>query len=242
VKGKTAIVTGAARGIGRYIAKSFAAEGARVAVVDIDMERLHRVEGELKERGVEALALNADVRNEDEVRSMAGRAAERFGGIDVLVNNAGVVPHFAWGLPRWPRVRDMDKGFWERVVGTNLGGTFLCSKHVLPYMEAARQGHIVNLHGGGDVRPPGALAYVLTKEALRTFTRYVAEEEREFSICVVIMSPGGAIAHEEAPEEARRRMPGPESIGNRFVLAAQAPLELSGHLLTLKEGRLEIVP
>ncbi len=132
----------------------------------------------------------------------------------------------------------MDRAFWDRVIETNLGGAFLCTKHVLPYLEARRTGHIINLHGGGN--RPGACAYVVTKDALVAFTRMVAEEVRPAGVCVVILSPGAAIATEDAPEEARQRMPGPEFAGNRFLLAAEAPLALSGHLLRLRDGRLEI--
>jgi NAD(P)-dependent dehydrogenase (short-subunit alcohol dehydrogenase family) len=79
---------------------------------------------------------------------------------------------------------------------------------------------------------------VISKEAIKVFTRFVAEEERDFNICVVAISPGGAIATENAPEEARARMPGPESSGNRWVLAAQVGMDLSGKLLDLKDDRI----
>jgi NAD(P)-dependent dehydrogenase (short-subunit alcohol dehydrogenase family) len=237
MNGKVVIVTGAAKGIGRHIAATFAQAGAKVVIADIDTLHLEETRKELEMRGADVLPIRADVRNEHDVRSMMGEAALRFGRIDVLVNDAGMVTHFHWGVPRWPRVRDMDKDFWERVIQTNLGGTFLCSKHVLPYMEASRSGHIVNLHGGGS--GPGAAAYVVSKEAIRVFTRFVAEEERDWNICVVAVTPGGPIATEDAPEETRRRMPGLEFVGNRFVLAAEAGMEMSGKLLTLKEGRLE---
>lgn len=234
MEGKVVLVTGAARGIGRYIAHTFAREGARLAVNDLTP--LDGVSAELEDLGTEVLAIQADVRDEEAVRSMAERIVQRFGRIDVLVNNAGIVPHFNWGVPRWARIRDMDKEFWDRVLGTNLGGTFLCTKHVLPHMEAQRSGHIVSLYGGGS--GPGACIYVVSKDAIRTFTRFVAEEEREYNICVVATGPAGAIATEDAPEEARQRMPGVESIGNRFVLAAQAGMELSGKLLEFQEGQL----
>jgi NAD(P)-dependent dehydrogenase (short-subunit alcohol dehydrogenase family) len=164
----------------------------------------------------------------------------RFGGLDVLVNNAGVVTHFGWGVPRWPMVRDMEKHFWDKVMETNLGGTFLCTKHALPYMQERRSGHIINLYGGSPPKTLGSCVYSVSKDAIRTFTRFVAEEVREYKICVVSVSPGGAIATEDAPEAVRRTMPGPESAGNRFVLAAEAPMELSGQRLTLKDGVLQV--
>jgi NAD(P)-dependent dehydrogenase (short-subunit alcohol dehydrogenase family) len=191
---------------------------------------------ELREMEADVLPVHVDVRDEGQVEGMVQQALDRFGRIDVLVNDAGIVPHFAWGVPRWARIRDMEKTFWDKVIDTNLGGTMLCTKHVLPHMEERRSGHVINLYGGGA--GSGAAAYVVSKEAIRVFTRFVAEEEREFNVCVVAISPGGAIATEDAPEEARRRMPSPESSGNRWVLAAQAGMELSGQLLDLKDDRI----
>ena len=239
--GQVVIVTGGSRGIGRNIAHGFAREGAKVAIAGTDTARLDRTREELLEMTPDALAVAADVRSEDAVRDLMARVAAQFGRIDVLVNNAGVVTHFHWGVPRWARVRDMERSFWDRVIDTNLGGTFLCTKHVLPYMEEQRSGHIVNLYGGGSVKSSGTCAYVVTKDAIRTFTRFVAEEERERNICVVVVSPGGAIATEDAPGEVRQRYPGPELAGDRFIQAAQAGMELSGHLLTLREGELRVV-
>ncbi len=237
LQGQVAIITGAAKGIGRNIAHTFARAGAKLGIVDIDTKRLHRVTEELGQMGAEVLPEFGDVSNEDEVRRMIDGVVTRFGCIDVLVNDAAVVTHFGWE-PRWSRIADMDKGFWDRVIQTNLGGTFLCTKHVLPHMEARRSGHIINLHGGGH--GVGACAYVVSKEAIRTFTRFVAEEEREWGICVVALTPGGAIATEDAPEAVHQQMAGLDSLGNRFLLAAETGMEMTGQLLTLKEGRLEI--
>jgi 3-oxoacyl-[acyl-carrier protein] reductase len=239
LEGKVVIVTGGAKGIGRHAAKTFAQEKPKIVIADVDKERLQKTSSELGQLA-DTLAINADVRNEDDVRKMVDQVVNRFGQIDVLVNNAAIVPHFAWGIPRWPRIRDMGKDFWDRVIQTNLGGTFLCTKHVLPHMEARRSGHIINLYGGGGVKPPGACAYMVTKEAIRTFTRYTAEEVREANVCVVIVSPRVPIATEGAPEEALRRLPGPEILGNAFVLAAQLPMDLSGKMFAYEDGKLVI--
>ena len=172
---------------------------------------------------------------------MVHQVVDRFGQIDVLVNDAGIVPHFNWGIPRWPRVRFMSKDFWDSVIQTNLGGTFLCTKYVVPFMEARRSGNIVNLWGGGRAENHGAAAYVVSKDAIRTFTRFVAEEEREWNVCAVAFSPKQAIATEDAPEEARKRLPGPECLGNGFVLAAQATMELTGRTVEHRDGNLVAV-
>ena len=237
LEGKVVIVTGGAKGIGRHAAKTFAQEKTKVVIADIDKELLQKTSSELGQF-TDTLGINVDVRNEDDVKRMVDQAADRFGQIDVLVNDAAIVPHFAWGIPRWPRIRDMEKDFWDRVVQTNLGGTFLCTKYVLPHMEARRSGHIINLYGGGGVKPPGACAYVVSKEAIRTFTRFAAEEVRESNVCVVTMSPRVPIATEGASEEALRRLPGPEILGNGFVLAAQLPMDLSGEIFAYKDGKL----
>jgi NAD(P)-dependent dehydrogenase (short-subunit alcohol dehydrogenase family) len=238
IQGQVALVTGGAKGIGRQIALTFAKAGARVAIADVDRSRMQTTEREIRQIAEDALSVEVDIRQEHQVRALMARVAEHFGAIDLLVNNAGIVPHFAWGTPRWPAIREMDEVFWDRVLSTNLGGTFLCTKHVLPYMESRRSGHVINLHGGGG---PGSCAYVVSKDAIRTFTRFVAEEERPHNICVLCVSPGVAIATEDAPDEARRRMAGPETLEQHFLLAAEAGLELSGQLVTVSDGRLAIL-
>jgi 3-oxoacyl-[acyl-carrier protein] reductase len=236
-----AIVTGGARGLGRYAAHTLARAGATVVLADIDTERLHKTLREIREINSQAAALAVDVRNESDVRRMVHDVIQRFGRVDTLINDAGIVPHFNWGAPRWPRVRLLDKGFWDSVIQTNLGGTFLCTKYVVPFMEDRRAGHIVNLWGGGKAQNHGACAYVVSKDAIRTFTRFVAEEEREWNVCVLALSPRQAIATEDAPEEARRRLPAPDILGDAFVLAAEASMELSGRTLEYQNEKLVAV-
>ena len=245
---KVVIVTGGAMGIGRHIARTFAQAGSRLAIADI--APLDNVVADVEKLGAEVLPMKTDVRDEEQVRSFMARVWMRYGHIDVLINNAGVVTHFQWGLPRWNRIRYMEKTFFDTVMGTNLGGTFLCTKHVLPYMEDQRSGHIINL-GQGTVGSraradsPGACVYHVSKLAIRAFTQDVAAEEREFGICVVSMGPGGGgngIATEEAPEWARRRMHTVEEVGDRYVLAAEAPMDLTGQQIIVKDGTPAIAP
>ena len=236
LRNASVIVTGGAKGIGRYIAHTFAKEGARVAIADVDADRMQGTLAELHEYGVRPLAVQTDVRDEAQVAALMDRVARDFGRIDVVVNNAGIVPHFAWGVPRWSAIKDMELEFWSRVLDTNLLGTFLGTKHALRHMVPQGSGHVLNLHGGGG--GTGACPYVVSKDAIMVFSRMVAGEVREAGVFVAAVHPGAAIATEDAPEEARQRMPGPEIVGNRFVLAAEADLELSGKLLTLKDGQL----
>lgn len=233
--GKVAIITGSAKGIGRQVALAYAREGAKVVLADMDQERLNKTQGELTGSGAEALGVITDVRSEDSVRQLMDRAASQFGGIDILVNDAGIVPHFNWGVPKWPRIRDMEWDFWRKVQETNLGGTFLCTKHALPYIERRGGGHVISLHGGGGER---SIAYVTTKESIRYFTKYVADEERDSNVCLLTVSPGGAIATEDAPEEARKRLPGPETLQEVFLLAATAGMEWTGKTVQAQDGKL----
>lgn len=237
--GKVVVVTGGAQGIGRHAALSFARLGASTVIADVDAEKAERTAQELGSLA-ESVAIPVDVADEARVAEMMARVHARYGRIDVLINNAGVVPHFLWGLPLWPRVADMPVEFWDRVIRTNLYGTFLCTKHVIPYMRARRSGHIVNLYGGGFTSPPGAMAYAVTKDAIRTFTRYLAEDVREMNICAVTFSPRLPIATESAPDEAKQRLAGPEVLGEAFVLAAQLPMERSGQCVALQDGALVV--
>jgi 3-oxoacyl-[acyl-carrier protein] reductase len=237
LKGKVAVVTGSAQGIGKHAAKTLAENGARVVVADFNREAAEKTAAELNKLS-EAMAIPLDVRNEGDVQGALNAVAGKFGRIDILVNNAGVVPHFRWGVPRWPQIGDMPLDFWDRVIRTNLYGTFFCTKHVIPHLKKQNGGHIINMYGGGGTKPSGALTYVVTKDAIRTFTRFNAEEVRDANICVVSIEPGAPIATETAPESAKKELAGPEILGQAFVLAAELPLEASGRCWAYKDGKL----
>jgi NAD(P)-dependent dehydrogenase (short-subunit alcohol dehydrogenase family) len=237
LEGKIVVITGSAQGIGKHAAKTFAEQKAKVVIADFNEELAKNTAGELGQL-TETFAARVDVRNEESVKGVIDQVIARFGQIDVMVNNAAIVPHFAWGIPRWPRIAEMPVEFWDRVIQTNLYGTYLGTKHVLPHMETRKSGHIINLYGGGGLQPAGACAYMATKDAIRTFTRYVAEEVRDSNVCVVIFSPRVPIVTESAPREAFSRLPGPEILGQGFVLAAQLPMDRSGEIFSFQEGKL----
>jgi NAD(P)-dependent dehydrogenase (short-subunit alcohol dehydrogenase family) len=234
---KVVVITGSGQGIGKHAAKTFAQEKAKVVIADFNEELAKQCAAEIG-RLTETMAIHADVRNEDSVESMIDQVMRRFGQIDVMMNNAAIVPHFAWNIPRWPLIADMPLEFWDRVVRTNLYGTFFGTKHVIPRMVKRNSGHIINLYGGGGVKPGGAGTYMVTKDGIRTFSRYVAEEVRESNICVVTFSPRVPIATETAPEEALKRLPGPEVLGQGFVLCAQLPMDQSGKCFAYENGKL----
>ncbi len=264
VRGKVVIITGGAQGVGRYVARTFAAEGARIAIADI--APTDTVAREIQKLEAEVLPVRTDVTDEGQVRSMVEQVYRRWGRIDVLINDAGIVTHFHVGSPRWPHIRDMPRDFFQKVIDTNLVGTFLCTKHVLPYMESLNDGHIINFgqggfSGRGEGREEssaniGSCVYGTSKIAIRAFTQGVAAEERGFNICIVSMGPGasggdaprqgpgglGGIVTEDSPEWAREAglSRGVDTVGTRYVVAAQAPMEFSGHQVVVRGGKLEI--
>ena len=237
LENKVVVITGSGQGIGKHAAMTFAKEKAKVIIADFNAELAKKTAVEFSAL-TETMAIHADVRSEESVKKMVDEVIQRFGQIDVMMNNAAIVPHFAWNIPRWPLIADMPLEFWDRVVHTNLYGTFFGTKHVIPHMAKRKTGHIINLYGGGGVRPGGAATYMVTKDGIRTFTRYVAEEVRDSNICVVTFSPRVPIATETAPEEAIKRMPGPEILGQGFVLCAELPMEQSGKCFAHENGKL----
>jgi NAD(P)-dependent dehydrogenase (short-subunit alcohol dehydrogenase family) len=237
LEGKVVVITGSGQGIGKHAARTFAKEKAKVVIADFNLDLAKKTAAEIG-ASTESIAIDTDVRSEDSVKKMIDEVIHRCGQIDIMMNNAAIVPHFAWNIPRWPLIADMPVDFWNRVIHTNLYGTFFGTKHVIPHMAKRKSGHIINLYGGGGVRPGGAATYMVTKDAIRTFTRYVAEEVRGDNICVVTFSPRVPIATETAPEEALRRLPGPEILGQGFVLCAQLPMAQSGKCFAYENGKL----
>ena len=240
VKDKVVIITGAARGHGRSIAVAFASEGAALALVDI--ASLDQTLADCRAYEGDVIAIPTDLRQPDQVQAMVERVYQRYGRIDVLVNDAGIMTHFRYGEPRWPRIADMDPAFFDNVIRTNLIGTFLTTKYVLRHMEAQGGGHIINFGQGNIGRPvqtvdPGATVYHVSKLAIRSFTHEVAIEELDKNICIIAFGPGGPGG--ETPEEVQDRAARIDmELGMRVVLAAEAPMELSGRMVSVRDGKL----
>jgi len=183
--GKTAIITGAGRGIGRATALAFAHEGADVVVTSRTLSEVTETAEEARASGRQALALKVDVSDRDEVHMMAARALEEFGKIDVLVSNAGTYGPIG-------TLVDNDPEEWVRTIGVNLFGTFFCARAVLPHMIREQRGKIINLSGGGATSPlPNFSAYAVSKTAIVRLTENLAEEVKKWNIQVNAIAPGG---------------------------------------------------
>jgi len=182
--GRTAIITGAGRGIGRAIALAFAGEGADVVVTSRTLSEVTETAEDARALGRQAFALKVDVSDRDEVQMMVAQALEELVKIDVLVNNAGT-----YG-PIGPLV-DNDSQEWVRTIGVNLFGAFFCAQAVLPIMIRQRCGKIINLSGGGASSPlPNFSAYAASKVAIVRLTENLAEEVKGFNIQVNAIAPG----------------------------------------------------
>ena len=184
LEGRTALVTGAASGIGKGIATAFAAEGADVVVADLTSEAgAEEVLAAVRAAGREALFVRTDVREEASVRAMADRALEHFGRVDVLVNNAGI---FTESL-----LEDMPVEDWDRVVGTNLRGTFLCTRFLIGQMLERRDGCIINIASQlGQIGGASVAHYSASKAGVIGLTKALAREVSTRGVRVNAIAPG----------------------------------------------------
>ncbi|MEX0769939.1 MAG: glucose 1-dehydrogenase [Balneolaceae bacterium] len=201
---KTILVTGGAKGIGAGCVKVFHREQANVVILDMDEEAGQALREDLGER---TLFVKCDVSKETDVRRAVEQAVEEFGGLDVLVNNAGIL--------QYSTVTDTSEENWDRVMDINVKGAFFCAKHAIPHMQAGGSGVVVNMSSvQAFVTQENVAAYVTSKSALIGLTRSIAvdyaPEIRSVAIC-----PGGV----DTPlnREAFRQSPDPEAVRQETI-------------------------
>ncbi|MEU8225380.1 SDR family NAD(P)-dependent oxidoreductase [Kribbella sp. NPDC048915] len=197
---KSAIVTGAGRGIGAGVARMLAARGARVGLVDIDTANLERVRRSIEDAGGSAVIATADVTSEDQVRSAIDSLADRLGGLDMLAAFAGIVGYAA--------APDTDAEAWDRIMNTNARGAFLCVKHAIPHLRDRGGGSIVltsSIMAFATEKAAGV--YSASKAAVAALTNTLALDHAEEGIRVNALVPG--VIRTELLEDAAQALAEP---------------------------------
>ncbi|MGH9035877.1 MAG: SDR family NAD(P)-dependent oxidoreductase [Acidimicrobiia bacterium] len=241
--GKVALVTGASRGIGRAIALALAGAGADVALAARNVNDLKAVADEVAELGSRSVVVPLDVTDTVSVEGAVVAAVENLGRLDVLVNNAGVIS----SAP----VLETDDQEWDRVMGTNLRGVFLCSRAAGRVLTAQRSGKVINIGSNfGIVAAPDYAVYCASKAAIHQFTRVLALEWAPFNVQVNAIAPGyvatdfNADVREDRELTERivrripaRRMGDPAEIGPLAVLLASPESDfMTGSTLVIDGG------
>ncbi|PYP89287.1 MAG: hypothetical protein DMF61_03465 [Blastocatellia bacterium AA13] len=182
--GKTSLITGGGRGLGRAIALRFAAEGSNVVVSGTTEAAIEAAANEIRENGGRAIAVRADVADELAVKDLVAATLTEFGRIDVLVNNAGIIGPTA-------AVVQIEREDWDRTIAVNLTGAFLCAKHALPHMIEQRSGRVLNITSvAGLIGYNLRSAYAVSKWGMIGFTRTLAIEAGRYDITVNAIAPG----------------------------------------------------
>ena len=182
--GRTAVVTGSARGLGRDYVTGLAADGANVVVADIDVRGAEETATGIRDTGGSALAVHLDVTDPSSAQAAVTQTLEKFGGIDILVNNAGL-----WGDYEFAGVTTVTLDYWNRVLAVNLTGALVCAQAVVPAMQKAGWGRIINVSSIG-AHMPGAGVYGVSKAALNALTFQLAYEVGHANITVNALVPG----------------------------------------------------
>jgi len=188
INGKMVVITGASSGLGEATARLLSAEGAIVVLGARRVERLKSLADELTARGGQALAIATDVTDRAQVKKLVDTAVQKFGRIDVIINNAGLMPQ---SLLERLKIDE-----WDRMIDVNIKGVLYGIAAALPHMKQQKAGHIINVSSvaGHKIRP-GATVYAATKHAVRALSEGLRQEVKPYNIRTTIISPG-AVATE----------------------------------------------
>ena len=227
LENRVMVITGAGLGIGKAIAGKVYAEGARVALWDMNFESVEKLSNELDPGGERTVAIKVNTTKESEVRAAVARTVEKFGRIDVLVNNAGISRHAL--------LEDMTLELFEQVISVNLTGPFLCCKAVAPVMKKQKFGKIVNIAslGARTGRPGVGVNYAASKAGLLGITKVLARELGPDNIYVNAICPGPILTDQTkqySPEvfatwNAGRAVPKdglPEDVGDAVIFLSSS--------------------
>jgi len=227
LKDRVAIVTGAGQGIGRVFARRLASEGAKVVIADINYDNALKVEQSLQQEGFDAFAIKVDVSNEQSTKEMAEKTMERYGRIDILINNAAI-----FSTIKMKPFYQISVEEWDALQAVNLRGVFLATKAVIPYMMETRSGRIINMSSATILEGrPNYAHYVTSKAGVVGFTRAVAREVGDYNITVNAISPGPT--YTEVPRETVTEEQKIKILNNQCIKKLESPEDLAGAVVFL---------
>jgi meso-butanediol dehydrogenase/(S,S)-butanediol dehydrogenase/diacetyl reductase len=230
LQGKTAIITGAAAGIGAASAALFAREGAKIVAVDIDRELLDQASGQIKRAGGDCLAVTADVSKRDDVQNVLRSATEKFGRVDILFNNAGIVPA--------GKVETISEEQWDRAMAINVKSTYLFCHEIIPKFRAQGGGVILNTASATALRAVVDRAcYTATKAAVIGLTKSMALDCVRDNIRVNCLCPGTV----DTPSLAQRLAAFPDPAEARKNFIARQPMGRFGTAEEIAQAALYLV-
>ena len=235
LRGRVAIVTGGGKGIGKIYAREFARAGARVVAADIDGDAAETVAREIVGEGYEAIGLRTDVADADAVELMANAALEKYGTIDVLVNNASLMSV----LPRrdWMEIPVEE---WDKVMEVNLRGMFLCCRAVAPTMKEKRAGKIVNISSSRVWEgTPLRLHYTTSKAGVVGLTRALARELGPYNITVNAVTPGATLSETQVASSSGNYLA--TRVVGRSLERPQTPEDLVGAVIFLSTAASDFI-
>ncbi|MFB3123178.1 MAG: SDR family NAD(P)-dependent oxidoreductase [Candidatus Binatia bacterium] len=226
---KITVITGAGHGIGKAYARRFAEEGAHVVIADIDEHAGESVAAGLRETGQSGWARTTDVRDYGSIEGLVHETLDRFGRIDVLLNNAAIyVTEKLWKGP----VEELPLDEWDRVLEVNLKGVFLCCRAVIPVLKRQKSGKIINIASGTFFHGSGNMPhYTTSKGGVVALTRVMARQLGPWGINVNCMTPGSTMSEEVVTDEVRQRRE--SSVGNRSFSRIELPEDITGTALFL---------
>ncbi len=233
---RTVLITGGGKGIGKVYAEQFALAGARVMVADIDAPAVEATVTAIEAAGGTASGITTDIADPQSVDAMVGATKERFGSIDVLVNNASLMS----SLPRRPWI-EIPVDEWDRVMAVNLRGLFLCCRAVFPIMREQGRGKIVNISSSRIWDgTPNRLHYTTSKAGVVGFTRALAREVGAFGINVNAVTPGLTMSDSQIASSAASYV-GESSFADRSIRRAQMPRDLVGVVMFLSSAASDFI-
>lgn len=239
LKNKAAIITGGSSGIGKSISALFSAEGAKVIIAGIDLEKGKRTAEQIKE----AIFVRTDITKFSEVKNLVKKVIKKYGKIDILVNNAGYIKPSSF--------ERINEEIWQKTIDVNLKGTYYLIKEVIPYMKKQRCGKIINISSfAGIVGSLVSVPYAVAKAGVIVLTRTLAKEYGKYNICINSVAPGptktemikkirSELIKKVISEIPLRRLANPKDIAKVILFFASSDSDyVNGQTLIVDGGRI----